>query len=75
MSTNSTTTEGKTVLVTGANRGIGRALVDKVLTRGASRKRRIAALPPPAAADWEAFWDSTLDRLKAAAEADEIEDR
>ena len=36
MSTNSTTTEGKTVLVTGANRGIGRALVDEVLSRGAS---------------------------------------
>ncbi len=37
MSTNSMTIEGKTVLVTGANRGIGRALVDDVLSRGASR--------------------------------------
>src|SRR5258708_12529505 len=37
MSTNSMTMEGKTVLVTGANRGIGRALVDEVLSRGASR--------------------------------------
>ncbi len=37
MSTNSMTIEGKTVLVTGANRGIGRALVDEVLSRGASR--------------------------------------
>jgi len=37
-------------------------------------KRRVAELPPPAAADWEAFWDNALDRIKAAAEADEIED-
>jgi NAD(P)-dependent dehydrogenase (short-subunit alcohol dehydrogenase family) len=37
MSTNSTTIQGKTVLLTGANRGIGRALVDEVLSRGASR--------------------------------------
>jgi NAD(P)-dependent dehydrogenase (short-subunit alcohol dehydrogenase family) len=32
-----TTVEGKTVLVTGANRGLGRALIDEALRRGASR--------------------------------------
>jgi NAD(P)-dependent dehydrogenase (short-subunit alcohol dehydrogenase family) len=32
-----TTVQGKTVLVTGANRGLGRALVDEALRRGASR--------------------------------------
>jgi hypothetical protein len=37
-------------------------------------KRRVAELPPAIAADWEVFWDSTLERIKAAAEADEIED-
>jgi NAD(P)-dependent dehydrogenase (short-subunit alcohol dehydrogenase family) len=33
----STTIAGKSVLVTGANRGLGRALVDEALTRGARR--------------------------------------
>ena len=36
MGTNATI-EGKTVLVTGANRGLGRALVDEALRRGAQR--------------------------------------
>ncbi len=32
-----TTVGGKSVLVTGANRGLGRALVDEALRRGAKR--------------------------------------
>ncbi len=37
MSTNATLIEGKSVLVTGANRGLGQALVNEALQRGASR--------------------------------------
>jgi NAD(P)-dependent dehydrogenase (short-subunit alcohol dehydrogenase family) len=37
MATKRTTIEGKTVLVTGANRGIGLALVEEALRRGAKR--------------------------------------
>lgn len=37
MSSNATTIEEKTVLVTGANRGLGRALVEEALRRGAKR--------------------------------------
>jgi NAD(P)-dependent dehydrogenase (short-subunit alcohol dehydrogenase family) len=37
MTTDATTIEGKTVLVTGGNRGLGRALVDEALRRGAAR--------------------------------------
>jgi NAD(P)-dependent dehydrogenase (short-subunit alcohol dehydrogenase family) len=37
MSSRNTTVAGSSVLVTGANRGLGRALVDEALRRGASR--------------------------------------
>ena len=37
MSTNAMKLEGKAVLVTGANRGLGRALVEEALRRGAAR--------------------------------------
>ena len=37
MSTKATTIEGKRVLVTGANRGLGQALVSEALLRGAAR--------------------------------------
>jgi NAD(P)-dependent dehydrogenase (short-subunit alcohol dehydrogenase family) len=37
MSTDVSTIEGKTVLVTGANRGLGQALVEEALRRGAKR--------------------------------------
>ena len=37
MSSNATTIEEKTILVTGANRGLGRALVEEALRRGAKR--------------------------------------
>ena len=34
---NAVTIEGKSILVTGANRGLGRALVEEALRRGATR--------------------------------------
>src|SRR5207248_5640781 len=37
VSTNAMTIEGRTVLITGANRGIGQALVEEALRRGAKR--------------------------------------
>jgi NAD(P)-dependent dehydrogenase (short-subunit alcohol dehydrogenase family) len=46
----STSIAGKSVLVTGANRGLGRALVDEALTRGA-RRVYAASRQPPAYAD------------------------
>jgi FlaA1/EpsC-like NDP-sugar epimerase len=38
--TKSTTTQGKAVLVTGANRAVGQALVEEALRRGANDQRR-----------------------------------
>jgi NAD(P)-dependent dehydrogenase (short-subunit alcohol dehydrogenase family) len=51
--------EGKTVLVTGANRGLGRALVDEALTRGA--KRVYAAARRPLVVSDERVTPLTLD--------------
>ena len=42
-----TTTAGKSVLVTGASRGIGRALVEEALRRGATRVYAAAREPVP----------------------------
>ena len=50
MSSRATTIEGKTVLVTGANRGLGRALVEEALGRGAERAYA-ASRQPSAHAD------------------------
>lgn len=43
--TTTTTLAGKTVLVTGANRGLGQALVEQALTRGATRVYAAARRP------------------------------
>ena len=42
-----TTISGKSVLVTGANRGLGQALVDEALRRGASRVYAASRQPLP----------------------------
>src|SRR5262245_28720416 len=46
-STSATTIAGKSVLVTGASRGIGRALVEEALRRGAARVYAAAREPVP----------------------------
>ncbi len=58
------TIEGKTVLVTGANRGIGRALVEEALSRGAQRV--YAGTRQPFAHSDERVRSLTLDVTDAA---------
>ncbi len=72
MSTNKMTIEGRTVLVTGANRGIGKALVEEALRRGA--KRVYAGTRQPLAHPDERVTPLTLDvtdtaQIRAAVES------
>jgi NAD(P)-dependent dehydrogenase (short-subunit alcohol dehydrogenase family) len=46
-----TTLEGATVLVTGGNRGIGKALVDDLLSRGVKKIYATARNPQPSTDD------------------------
>src|SRR6267154_981056 len=46
----------------------------RLVPSGAVELNRAIAVAEVAAADCEAFWDNALDRIKAAAEAHEIED-
>ena len=64
MSSQATTIEGKAVLVTGANRGLGQALVEEALRRGA--KRVYAATRQPFAHPDGRVLPLTLDVTDAA---------
>ncbi|TCN36957.1 short-subunit dehydrogenase [Kribbella orskensis] len=68
-----TTLEGATVLVTGGNRGIGKAIVDDLLTRGVKKVYATARAPQPSTDDrvvslpLEVTDEASIDALVAAA--------
>jgi NAD(P)-dependent dehydrogenase (short-subunit alcohol dehydrogenase family) len=68
-----TTLEGAVVLVTGGNRGIGKAIVDDLLTRGVKKVYATARAPQPSTDDrvvtlpLEVTDESSIDALVAAA--------
>src|SRR6266508_4095590 len=71
MSGKGTTIEGKSVLVTGANRGIGQALVEEALRRGA--KRVYAGTRQPLSHPDERVTPLTLDVTDAAQISEAVE--
>ena len=68
-----TTLEGATVLVTGGNRGIGKAIVDDLLTRGVKKVYATARAPQPSTDErivnlpLEVTDEASIDALVAAA--------
>src|SRR3954471_4512752 len=62
---------GRTALVTGANRGLGRTFVDALLARGAAKVYAAARSPESAAANRERFGDAVVPvRLDVTVAAD-----
>jgi NAD(P)-dependent dehydrogenase (short-subunit alcohol dehydrogenase family) len=62
---------GRTALVTGANRGLGRTFVEALLARGAAKVYAAARSPEPAAATRERFGDAVVPvRLDVTVAAD-----